>query len=146
MSLSQTKENSGGEGQHWTTTLAQLLRLEYGCLLGNCINIRFPVFDNCTELTRISFLDHISNQLIFNYGRSKNFSPFESFIRKKNGIVFSILYKYSLAWWTAVPPCGESSLHPWHWPHRIQDLYSVIPQIFFKAYYVSGMALNIEDT
>lgn len=62
--------------------------------LNNCINIKFPIFDNCTVV--IQFLDDISNQLIFSYGRFRNLSLFESSMEgeEKNGLVFSIVYKY----------------------------------------------------
>lgn len=47
-------------------------------MLGNCINIKFPVLDHCSGVIQISFLDDFSNQLIFNYGRFRNLSPLES--------------------------------------------------------------------
>lgn len=47
------------------------------------IDIKFPVFDNCTVLTRVLFLDDINNQHIFNYGRCRDFSPLESSIEEK---------------------------------------------------------------
>lgn len=61
-------------------------------MLDNYINIKFPVFDHCTVCLQIAFLDDISNQLIFNYGRFRNFSPLESSIEegenKKMGVGF----------------------------------------------------------
>lgn len=49
----------------------------------HCIDIKFPVFDHCAVLTRIPFLDDISSQHIFNYGRCRHFSPLESSIEEE---------------------------------------------------------------
>lgn len=59
-------------------------------MLHNCINIKFPIFDNYTVV------DDVSNQLIFSYGRFENLSLLESSVEgeEKNGIAFCIVYKY----------------------------------------------------
>lgn len=142
--VSQTSEDSGSEGRH----RCDHADLEHRCMLDLCVNTQFPVSDHCTVLIQVAFVDDVSNWVIVNYGRFRNLSPLESSI-EEGGKEKMQLFLVS---------CINTNWHNELWcPLVVRVLfilgtdltepktYSVAPQIFLKACYVSVMALSVAD-